>query len=124
MAKHAVMVGLIAALLPAAGWAAEGELLTGPPATSAPAPVIIEPDGSARPLNGDGSGTPERSPGRVSGEVLSIERDDVRLKGQGGDEVKLSIDTDLNPGLKAGDKIDATIDQTGRVESLDRLVPR
>jgi len=124
MAKYAVIGGLILALVPAAGWAAEGEIFMAPPTTSAPAPVIVEPDGSARPLNSDSGMTRESTPGRVSGEVLSIDRDDVRLKGQGGEEVRLSIDTDLNPGLKSGDKIDATVNEKGHVESLDRLVPR
>jgi hypothetical protein len=124
MTKRAVVVGLMLALAPAAGWAAEADVLMAPPSTSTPAPVIVEPDGSARPLNSETAPAPERTPGRVSGEVLTIDRDDIRVKGQGGEEVKLSIDTDLNPGLKAGDKIDATIDQKGHVERLDRLVPR
>jgi hypothetical protein len=60
---------------------------------------------------------------RVMGEVLRIEQDQYfTLKDPAGKEVRISIATDLNPGLKAGDRIEATINDKGEVLTLDKLV--
>jgi hypothetical protein len=93
-----LIAGLVAALAwPAAGWAAE--------ATLPPAQVET---------------TAER--GHVAGEVLRIQEGQFfTLRDPAGKEVSISISTDLNPGLKAGDRIEATINDKGEVLTLDKL---